>query len=125
MDANMERIQTFNHEGKEIVYFDLTNISNNEEFAPVIEAAKETISRYEHNSVYTMTNITNITFDTKTKELAADWMSFNKPYVIFGAFIGVDGIKKIMMTAVFKISGRTKVKIFSSKDKALEWIAEQ
>lgn len=121
----MKRIETLNHNGKDIVYFDLSNIKNNDEFIPVIESAKKTMSQYAHNSVYTITNITNITFDTKTKELAAEWMTFNKPFVIYGTFIGVDGIKKIMMNAVFKLSGRTDVKIFSTKTQALDWIGQR
>lgn len=121
----MTRIETFKQNEKNVVYFDLSNIKSNDEFQPVIEAAKTAISQYEHKSVYTITNITNITFDTQTKELAAEWMAFNKPFVICGACIGVDGIKKIMMNAVFKLSGRTNTKIFSSKNQALDWIGQQ
>jgi len=121
----MERIEKFTYEGKDVVCFNLSNIKSNEEFKHVIETAKMTISQYTLNSVYTLTDITNITFDTKTKELAVDWMEFNKPFVIFGTFIGVDGIKKIMMNAVFKMSGRKNVKIFTTKERVFDWLAQQ
>lgn len=121
----MNRVEELDYYGKKIIYFNLSNIRSNEEFMPVIDEAKKAMAKYEHKSVYTITNITDIAFDTKTKELAAEWMAFNKPYVIYGIIIGAEGIKRIMMNAVFKISGRKDAKIFSSKEQALEWIEQQ
>lgn len=118
----MERIETFEHEGKQIVYFNLSNIKTNEELSEVVKMAKETISGYGHNSVYTITNISRIAFDTKTKEIAADWMAFNKPFVVNAAFFGVTGVRKIMMNAVFALSNRGNTKLFHDMDNALEWI---
>jgi len=118
----MERIETFEHNGKQIIYFNLSDIKNNDELNDVIQKAKETISRCQHNSVYTVTNISRIAFDTKTKEIAADWMAFNKPYVVNAAFFGVTGVRKIMMNAVFAMSNRTNTKLFHDMEQSLAWI---
>lgn len=118
----MERIEIFECEGKQIIYFNLSNIRINEELKNVAQKAKETISGYQHASVYTLTNVAQIAFDTKTKEIAADWMSFNKPFVINAAFFGVTGVRKIMLKAVFVLSNRKNVALFPYKEQALAWI---
>lgn len=118
----LERIEVFEREEKQVLYYDLSSIKTNAELAEVIASAKEAISVYGHNSVYTITNITRIAFDSKTKELASDWMAFNKPFVIGAAFIGVTGVRKIMMEAVFALSSRKNVHLFHDMDEALSWL---
>lgn len=118
----MDRVQSFQREGKQIVYYDLSSIKTNEELSQVVQIAKENMGAYEHASVYTITNISQISFDTKTKEIAAEWMAFNKPFVINAAFIGVTGVRKMMMSAVFSLSGRTNIKLFHDMEEAFAWI---
>lgn len=118
----MEHIKTFVHEGKQVIYFDLSDIKTNAELNTVVENAKQAIASFEHHSVYSITNITRIAFDTKTKEIAADWMAYNKPFVISATFIGATGIRKIMMSAVFALSGRSNIKMFNELEQALDWI---
>lgn len=118
----MERIETFKHGEKQVICFDLSDIKSNAELRDVVENAKEAMEAFEHHSVYSITNINRIVFDTKTKEIAADWMAFNKPFVINAAFIGATGMRKIMMNMVFALSGRTNVKLFNDMEQALDWI---
>jgi len=119
----LERIEAFERDGKQIIYFNLCDIKSNEELSEVVEQAKEAINGYgQQQCVYTITNISRIAFDTRTKEIAADWMAFNKPFVINAAFIGVTGVRKIMMNAVFLLSGRTNVKLFHDMEQATQWI---
>lgn len=119
----MERIEEFSQNGKNFIYFDLSKIQDNSEIEALIESAKEIASKYLHNSLYTITNLAELTFDTKTKEITSAWMAFNQPYVICGAVIGLDGVRKIMFRSVLKLSGRTNMKLFSSKQQAIDWFA--
>lgn len=118
----MERVKIFKHGNKQVLYFDLSDIKSNAELSKVVECAEDAIKAFEHNSVYTITNISRIAFDTKTKEIAADWMAFNKPYVINAAFIGATAIRKIMMNMVFALSNRTNVKLWDDMEQALHWL---
>jgi len=52
-------------------------------------------------------------------------MAHNKPYVKYGAVIGVDGIKKIMVNAIFKLCGRDNMTFISSKDAAVKWLLKK
>lgn len=119
----MQKIEETKLGNKDILYFDLGSFKSNEEFVKIIARAKEAITSYARASVYTVTNIEGILFDTETKKLAAEWMSFNEPYVVNAAIVGVDGIKKMMMQAVLKLSGRTNARLFFAKEEAYEWLA--
>jgi hypothetical protein len=121
----MERIEEFTRDGKKFIYFDLSNFKSNNEFTQVIEASKTIITNYAEQSLYTITNIENVKFDSKTKELVAKWTEHNKPYVKFGAVTGVDGIKKIMVNMIFTMSKRANMTFASSKEKAIEWLLKQ
>lgn len=116
----MERIEEFTVDGKDFIYFDLSYFTANKQYERVIEASKEIISKYE--SVYTITNIEGAKYDSVTKGLVADWMAFNKSRVKYGAVIGVDGIKRIIVNAIFSMSGRKNMAYIATKDEAVEWL---
>jgi hypothetical protein len=121
----MERVEEFTQDGKNFIYFDLSSFKSNNEFTQFIEESKPMIKNYAEQSLYTITNIENIRFDTKTKELIAKWTEHNKPYVKFGAIIGGDGIKKMMANMAFAISKRANMTFASSKEHAIEWLLQQ
>ena len=121
----MGRIEEFTRDGKNFFYFDLSGFKSNEEFIHVIEDSKPMIRQHPERSVYTITNITNVRFDTQTKELVAEWTAHNKPYVKYGAVVGMDGIKKIMVNAIFAISGRKNMSSASTKDEAVARLLKQ
>jgi 3-deoxy-D-arabino-heptulosonate 7-phosphate (DAHP) synthase len=121
----MEHIDEFTIEGLSFVYIDVSHFKNNNEFIKIIDAVQQTIAKYPEQSVYTIINIDGIMFDSYTKEITAKCFERNKPYVKYGAVIGADGIKKIMVKAIFKISGRKNVHFCLSKEQAIEWLLQQ
>ena len=120
-----ERITEFIIDGKNFIYVDVSNLKKNEDYSRVVAVLKQRIVKYPERSVYTITNIENIIFDTETKEIAGNCLKYNEPYVKCGAVIGLDGIKKIMANAVFKFSGRKPLQFFYTKEKAIEWLLQQ
>jgi len=121
----MKRIEEFEHEGRNFIYFDLSRLKTNEEFAQIIEESKPVIIKYAAKSVYTITNIEGVRYDTKTKKIVAEWMEHNKPYVQYGAVIGMDGIKRIMVNAIFALSGRKNMGSATTKEEAITWLLDQ
>jgi hypothetical protein len=117
-----ERIEAFTQDGKAFIYFDLSNFKSNDDFIALIQSAKALIAQYPEKSLYTLTNIKGISFDSETKDIVTEWTEYNKPYVKYGVVLGVDGIKKIMVTAIFKLSGRKNMRFMTDRDKALAWL---
>ena len=117
--------EEFSLEGKNFIYIDLSGTKSNNEFNERIKVIMPEIAKYPEKSLYTITNVENIRFDTKSKEIVAQYMTFNKPYVKFGAVIGIDGIKKIMINAIFALSGRSNMYFAFTKEQAIEWLLKQ
>ena len=120
----MKRIEEFTQNGKNFVFIDFSGLASDEEFMELINSAAPAIAKYPVNSVYTITNITNLRFDSHRKEIAIKYMAQNKPYVRRGAFIGLDGIKKMMIKAIMKLSGRTNMYFTFTKEQAVEWLLQ-
>ena len=119
----MERVEEFTKDGKTIVFIDFSGFSSDTDFLEVIRKAEPIISAHPEGSVYTITNIANLKFDSHTREIAAKYMGNNKPYVKYGVIIGLDGIKKMMARAVMKLSGRTNMEFAFTRENAIEIIA--
>jgi hypothetical protein len=118
------RIEQFEYEGKKFIYYDLSNFKNNVQFREFIEYAKEVIRQYpEDNLLFSITNIEGVVYDTETKTIIAEWMDFNRPYIRQGAVIGLDGIKRSMVNSILKMSGRSNMKFFRTRDEAMKWLA--
>jgi len=120
-----QRIEEFSLEGKDFVFLDLSDFQTNDEFKKFAKTANECIAKYSKNSVLTITNIKDVKFDTETKSVIATYMENNKPYVKFGAVIGFDGIKKIMVNAILKLSGRKNITFASNKEQAIEFLLKK
>jgi hypothetical protein len=121
----MERIEEFTRSGKNFIYIDVSNLKKNEDFIKIVDVVQQIIVKYPEQSVHTIVNIENIIFDTETKEIAGNCMRHNAPYVKYGSVIGLDGIKKIMVNAVFTFSGRKNMRFFYTREQALDWLLQQ
>jgi len=120
-----ERIEEFEREGSKFLYLNLSEFQSNEEYVSFIEAAKRVIETYAPLSVYTITNMRNTMFDSSTKELLTQWVTFNKPFVIKGVVIGADGIKKLMFSQIFQLGKRKNLVYLKDKEHAIQWLLEQ
>jgi len=121
----MERLEEFVLEGKSFIYFDMSEVSKNHEFHKIAEDFKKEMVKYLPNSLYTITNVRGVRFDSETKAYMADYMAFNKPYVRYGAVIGFDSIKKAMGNKICKMVGRPSMYYALSKELAIEWLLKQ
>jgi hypothetical protein len=118
------RIEQFDFEGKKFVYYDLSNFKNNIQFKEFIESAKTLMRQHPADgSFFSITNVEGVVYDTETKNICAEWMDFNRSYIKQGAVIGLDGIKRIMVNAVLKMSRRNNMKFFRARDEAVKWLA--
>ena len=121
----MERIEEFTCEGRNFIYIDFSGCREEKDFVDLTNKIEQVIIKYPKKSLYTITNIADIRFDTRSKDIVAKYMEKNKPYVKCGAVIGVDGIKKMMLNGVFQMSGRDDLFYVFTKEKAIELLLQQ
>ena len=120
----MERIREFTHSDKNFISIDFSGIHLINGFCGIIEQVELIIKKYPKKSVYTITNINNTTFDSKIIAIFVDYLNFNKPYVIKGAIIGIDGIKKIMATNAMELSQRSNLLFCFSEEEAVNLLLD-
>lgn len=119
----LQRIQQSTLGKHPLLEIDLNLLRDNDSFREVSEAAKEAISALPHGSVCVLVNTDSFLFDSETKRIIVEWMAFNEPYIRRTAIIGMDGIKKIMLTGVLKLTGRDNVMILDTRKAALHWLS--
>jgi len=117
----MTRAKFFKHRDKMILNFDFSDL-NHEDTKQVCEYVKGVISRMPKNSVLTLVNVTNVKYDSAFRELSNELAQHNKPYVLAGAVIGVDGWKKLVLWATTKFTGRNNLKAFDDLEEAKDWL---
>jgi len=115
------RAKFFKHRDKMILNFDFSGL-NHDDARQVCEYVKDMISRMPKGSVLTMVNVSNMKYDAAFRELTNDLAAHNKPYVLAGAVIGVEGWKKLIFWATLKFTGRNNLKAFDDIEEAKEWL---
>mgnify|MGYP001766201937 CR=1 FL=1 len=120
----MKRTQIIDFQGTKIFYMDFGNISSVEEIVSTMNESKDYIRRQPLGSVIALTNIGGMHFNNTIRDLFADFIKSNKPYIKHSAVVGVDGLKQIVYNGVMKITGRN-VKAFSNASIAKSWLVSQ
>jgi len=116
----MDRIEEFVRGGKHFIYIDFSNLVTNEEIIKMTERAGPVIRSRPEKSVFTITNFDGLRFDKESKQFIIPYTEANKPYVIAGAIVGMDGLKKVMANTIFSVSGRKDLIILNSKEEAIQ-----
>jgi flavodoxin len=119
----MERVQFIQHKGKKILHLNFADCTA-DEVLTVIDQAEAAIRTQARQSVFTLTDVTNTTFNSNVSDAMKEFVIHNKPYIVASAVVGVTGLKQIIYNAVMKFSGR-KLTAFDSLAEAKDWLAER
>lgn len=117
----MTRAKFVKHRDRMILNFDFSGLIH-DDARQVCEYVKDMISRMPKGSVLTLVNVSNMKYDSAFRELTNDLAAHNKPYVLSGAVIGVEGWKKLIFWATLKFTGRNNLKAFDDIEEAKEWL---
>jgi hypothetical protein len=119
----MERIKFIEHKGKKILHLDFTQ-ARADEVIQIIREAKGVIAAQPEKSILTLTDVTNIKFNSAAADAMKEFASHNKPYVSAAAVVGVTGLKQVIYNAVVRFTGRNLV-AFDSHGQAKDWLVTQ
>ena len=118
-----DRVHFIQHKGKQILRLDFTN-AKADEVVRIANTAKTMIAKQPVRSLRTLTDVTQMSFNTAATEALKDLAKHNTPYVNAAAVVGITGLKQIIYNAVVRFSGRNLV-AFDSSDQAKEWLVQQ
>lgn len=117
----MERITWSTLAGRPFFRLDLSGFHRPADAMPHLANAKIPEPYQQLHSVLTLADVTNSPFDGSVKEALRDVLAHNRPFVLAAALLGVTGLKKVMYTALMRVTGRNS-RIFATEAEALEWL---
>lgn len=119
----MERVRVLAHKGKDVLLLDASQCQA-AEAGQVFVVARKLLAAMPPKSALTLTDVTGAMFDdASTREVQTN-ATVNVPFVRAAAVVGVTGLKKIVYNAVVRVSGRD-VRLFDTREQALDWLVQQ
>lgn len=116
-----DRCKLVSVKGAKIFLMDFSGLDA-EVVTKIIPECKKFVCSQPLNSVKTLTDITNARYSVETTEALKDLAASNKPYVSASAIVGVEGMKNIVLNSVIKFSGRSNMRVFKTREEALDWL---
>jgi hypothetical protein len=116
----MERIRKISHKGKEIIFVDYSDVKNEAEMISILKAHKDMVLGENSRFIF----CADYTGSVKPSEYALEankFLSDLEHLIIKGSFIGVTGIKNILLTSVITLFG-LNFKTFNEKNSALDYL---
>jgi len=119
---NVEKIHWIEHKGKRIINLDFSG--GPEVALGTMRKAGEVIQHEPENSVRSLIDVTSVTWNAESVKALKALAKGDEPYVIACAVVGVTGMKKILLSAVKRFSGR-EFMLFDDVVSAMDWLATQ
>lgn len=116
-----DRIHFIEHKGKQILLIDFSGATA-QQMLLLLEHVRVTVAQHGRESLLTLSDFTgaqvNRTVATKIKEV----LTFDRPFVKKGAWVGTEGIPHALMEN-FQTFSRRAIATFKSREEALDWLA--
>ena len=119
----MERIYYIDHNKKTILLIDLSH-SRPAELQPIVEQVKKIVAHQSPGTVLTLTNVTEMLFDTSTDHLLKDLAGHNRLFTKAEAVVGAVGILKVIFETI-AFQKKNNQKSFADMKSAKDWLAGQ
>lgn len=117
----MSRAKFIKHRDKMIMNLDFSGLGI-DDARQLSSYAKGVIARMPKGSVLTLVDVTDVKYDEAFRALSDDLAEHNKPFVLAGGVVGVEGWRKLLFWATTKLTGRTNLKLFDDAEQAKEWL---
>jgi hypothetical protein len=119
----MDHVRFITHQGKQILFIDLTNCAA-EEVIELLPEVQRIVTAQPRNSVLTLTDLTGAQFSraavTRMKEVAV----FDKPYVKRAALVDTESLPQVFYQALKTFSQREFCR-FKTREEAMDWLVRE
>jgi hypothetical protein len=120
----MDLVKWIRHKDKDILFVDLSNVQKTDVEIETALAAEKIILAQPLGSVLTLIDYTGMHYDIHGVEAQKNYSSAVAPYVRASAAVGIDGLKKVILRSVARITSRN-IKLFDDLESAKDWLATQ
>jgi hypothetical protein len=119
----MDRVRFITHQGKQILFIDVTNCAA-EEVIELVTEVQRIVTAQPPKSVLTLSDLAGAQFSrsavTRMKEVAV----FDRPYVKRAALVGAQSLPKVFYEALKTFSQR-EFRKFKTREEAMDWLVRE
>ncbi len=121
----MTRLKFIEHEGKELLLIDFSEMVDADEVLKTVAEAKALVEERPEHSLLTLTHVAGMGTDATTVKALWDLLRHNKPFVKAGAVVGVEGEQQNDLYQLLTHQARRKLETFGTLAEAKDWLARQ
>lgn len=108
-----------------MLVIDLSHSVDHAETLAAVARAREMSSAHAPTLIFTLTDVTGIRYNTAIVQAIRELAEHNKPYVAFGAVVGLTPMLRTIYELARRASKRTNLQTFDTREAALAWLATQ
>ena len=114
-----EKYRFIKHQGKNILFLDFSGTP--QELIKTLEGAARLIEMQPHHTLLILTDVREGVYSSETSRAIKEFTLHNTPYVNASAVVGVTGLKRVLLSAIVKVTGR-HFELFEHQEDALNWL---
>jgi len=118
-----ERIRFIKHQGRRVLFFDLSKCSP-KEVEKLARILPDFVTVQPRGSVLILTDFTGASIDPEALRTMKETAVFDKPFVKKSALIGTETLPETFYEQLKAFSGR-ELPIFKNREEALAWLVEE
>jgi hypothetical protein len=120
----MSRAEFIVYKGVRILELDLKGSKDINQSIATFQLAQKLAVKEPLKSLHLLTDVTDAHYTTEGVAVMKEFSKATTPYMKASAAVGVSGMKKIIVLSLMKLAGRD-IKLFDTREEALEWLAGQ
>ena len=117
-----DRIRFINHEGKQILFVDMSNCSA-KEVEEIARRVPDHVTTQPRSSVLVLTDLAGASFDRDALLAMKETAVFDKPFIKKSALVGTERLPWEFYEEIRRFS-RRELPIFRNRQEALRWLLE-
>ncbi len=117
-----DRIHFISHQGKQILFVDLSNCAASD-VERIVRELPEVVTRRPLGSVLILADFTAASFDQEALRTMKETAVFDKPYIKKSAWVGAANFPPEFFDSLTSFS-RREFLTFKTREEALAWLAE-
>jgi hypothetical protein len=106
-----------------LLVIDLSHSADHAETLAAVAYARAEAPRHAPARILTMTDVSGIRYNAHIVQAIREMADHNKPYVAWGAVIGLSPLLRTIYELALRASGRTNLQTFESREAGLAWLA--
>jgi hypothetical protein len=120
----MGRIKWIDHEGRRILFEDMSGLRDSADICAVSDASTALICKEPESSVLLITDVTDANYNPYVVNRLKENTKLTTPHMKAYAVVGITGLMRVVLHSVVTFTGQD-IKMCDTIEEAKEWLVQQ